>query len=192
MHHFWDISANRSQSPNVTFLTFKMTFRVTTTHHLYFRTALTSLQWSHMVQSNWATSVLLNNIDKDVKRGQIRPFWPWKRTFKAIQANPSFGSSLVPFLGSYMPKYRKSYWTVLEQMAHLSAKRAKFDHTDLEKWPLERFKQIYLSICDLYVTPKKLHAKKEEKVLKRFRDRPLPPPPSILMDRWTDRQTNRH
>ena len=27
----------------------------------------------------------------------------------------------------------------------------------------------------IYVTPKKLHAKKEEKLLKRFRDRPLPP-----------------
>ena len=26
----------------------------------------------------------------------------------------------------------------------------------------------------IYVTPKKLHAKKEEKLLKRFRDRPLP------------------
>ena len=41
-----------------------------------------------------STSVLLNNIDKYVKRGQIRPFWPWKRIFRAIQANPPFGSSL--------------------------------------------------------------------------------------------------
>ena len=31
------------KGPNLTFLTFKMTFRVTA-HHLYFRTALTSLQ----------------------------------------------------------------------------------------------------------------------------------------------------
>ena len=38
----------------------------------------------------------------------------------------------------------------------------------------------------IYVTPKKLHAKKEEKLLKRFRDRP--PPPSILTDsRTTDK-----
>ena len=29
-------------------------------------------------------------------------------------------------------------------------KRAKFDLSDLEKWPLERFKQTYLLICDLY------------------------------------------
>ena len=32
----------------------------------------------------------------------------------------------------------------------------------------------------IYVTPKKLHAKKEEKLLKRFWDRPLPPPLSPL------------
>ena len=40
----------------------------------------------------------------------------------------------------------------------------------------------------IYVAPKKLHAKKEEKLLKRFWDRPLPP--SILTDRQTDRQTD--
>ena len=41
----------------------------------------------------------------------------------------------------------------------------------------------------IYVTQKKPHAKKEEKLLKRFRDRPLPP--SILTDRQTDGQTDR-
>ena len=39
----------------------------------------------------------------------------------------------------------------------------------------------------IYVTQKKLHAKKEEKLLKRFWDRPLPP--SILTDGRTDRRT---
>ena len=46
----------------------------------------------------------------------------------------------------------------------------------------------------IYVTQKKLHAKKEEKLLKRFWDRP--PPPLNLdgrtdgrTDRWTDRRT---
>ena len=69
-----------------------------------------------------------------------------------------------------------------------SAKRAKFDLTDLEKWPLERFNQIYLLICDLcHPKEKKLHAKKEEKLLKCFWDRPLPP--SILTDGRTDRRT---
>ena len=40
----------------------------------------------------------------------------------------------------------------------------------------------------IYVAPKKVHAKKEEKLLKRFWDRPLPP--SILTDRRTDGQTD--
>ena len=34
-------------------------------------------------------------------------FWPWKNTFRAIQANLTFDSSLVPFLGSSMPKIEK-------------------------------------------------------------------------------------
>ena len=41
----------------------------------------------------------------------------------------------------------------------------------------------------IYVAQKKLHAKKEEKLLKRFWDRPLPP--SILTDGQTDGQTDR-
>ena len=40
-----------------------------------------------------------------------------------------------------------------------------------------------------YVTQKKLHAKKEEKLLKRFWDRPLPPQ-SWRTDRQTDGQTD--
>ena len=40
----------------------------------------------------------------------------------------------------------------------------------------------------IYVTQKKLHAKKEEKLLKRFWDRP---PPSILTDGRTDGRTDR-
>ena len=51
-----------------------------------------------------STSALLNNIDKYVKKAKIWPFWPWKTTFKAIQSNLSFDSSLVPFFGSTMPK----------------------------------------------------------------------------------------
>ena len=45
------------KGPNLTFLTFKMTFRVTA-HHL------------HGARKLGNTSVLLNNIDKYVKRGQ--------------------------------------------------------------------------------------------------------------------------
>ena len=44
----------------------------------------------------------------------------------------------------------------------------------------------------IYFTQKKLHAKKEEKLLKRFWDIPLPPPPppSILTDGRTDGRTD--
>ena len=41
----------------------------------------------------------------------------------------------------------------------------------------------------IYVTQKKLHAKKEEKLLKRFWDRPLPPP--LNLDGRTDGRTDR-
>ena len=41
----------------------------------------------------------------------------------------------------------------------------------------------------IYVTQKKLHAKKEEKLQKRFWDRPLPPPQSWWTDGRTDRRT---
>ena len=47
------------------------------------------------------------NMSKSVKKANIRLFRPWKITFRVIQANPSFDSPLVPFLGSSMPKYIK-------------------------------------------------------------------------------------
>ena len=51
MHRFSDILVQIDHKcPNLTFLTFKMTFRVTL-HHLYFMTAL---QWIYMMQDKWA------------------------------------------------------------------------------------------------------------------------------------------
>ena len=46
------------------------------------------------------------------KSGKFRPFRPWKITFRAIQSIPALGSWLVPSLGSFMPKQRKSYTPV--------------------------------------------------------------------------------
>ena len=60
------------KSPNLTFLAFEMTFRVTAPH-LYFTTALTSLQWSYMdigARKLGSTSVLLNNLYKYVKKAK--------------------------------------------------------------------------------------------------------------------------
>ena len=51
-----------------------------------------------------STSVLLNNMDKYVKKGAKYDLLTLKKTFRAIQANLTFDSSLVPFLGSSMPK----------------------------------------------------------------------------------------
>ena len=51
-----------------------------------------------------STSVLLNNIDKYVKRGQIRP---WKRTFRAIQANPPFWQFISTLPGKLYAKIEK-------------------------------------------------------------------------------------
>ena len=83
-----------------------------------------------------------------------------KSRVSAIQANLSFDSSLVPFLGrkrliifgaNGLPSAKKGQiWSFLVQiMSSQVQKRAKFDISYLDKWPLERFNQIYLSMCDL-------------------------------------------
>ena len=61
----------------------------------------------HGARKLGSTSALLNNIDKYVKKAKIWPFWPWKRTFKAIQSNLSFDSSLVPFFWQLYTKIEK-------------------------------------------------------------------------------------
>ena len=54
-----------------------------------------------------------------------------------------------------------------------NAKRARFDLSYLEKWPLERFNQIYLSIFDV-CHPKEAPCQKRKKLVKRFWDDPSP------------------
>ena len=136
----------------------------------------------HGTRKLGSTSALLNNIDKYVKKSKIWPFLPWKKTFRAIQANLSFDSSLVPFFGSSMPnreKVTEQFWSKWPP----NAKRAKFD---LVKWPLERFNHIYFSICDL-CHPKEATCQRRKKVTKEFLR--LTPPP-LLTDGQTDRQTD--
>ena len=139
----------------------------------------------HGTRKLGSTSALLNNIDKYVKKAKIWPFWPWKRTFKAIQSNLSFDSSLVPFFGSSMLKLLNSLskWPP-------NAKRAKFDLFDLEKWHLERFNQIYLSICDL-CHPKEASCQKKKKSYWSVSEIDPSPPQSWRTDGRTDRRTDR-
>ena len=48
------------------------------------------------------------------KKSQIWPFRPWKITFRAIQPNLSFDMWFMSPQRSFMPKKRKSYWSVSE------------------------------------------------------------------------------
>ena len=48
------------------------------------------------------------------KKSQIWPFRPWKMTFRAIQPNLSFDMWFMSPKRSFMPKKRKSYWSVSE------------------------------------------------------------------------------
>ena len=140
----------------------------------------------HGARKLGSTSALLSNIDKYVKKAKIWPFWPWKRTFKAIQSNLSFDSSLVPFFGSSMvPKFQllNSFWSKWPS----NAKRAKFrDLFNLEKLPLERFNQICLSICDL-CHPNEASCQKRGKVNSSVSEIDPSPPHSWRTDGRTDR-----
>ena len=60
----------------------------------------------------------------------FRPFGPWKMTFRAIQSNPSFDSSLVSSLGSFMHNRKKVIKQFLRKLS-ASKKEAKLDLSDL-------------------------------------------------------------
>ena len=71
-----------------------------------------------------------------------------------------------------------------------NAKRANFDLFDLEKWPLERFNQIYLSICDL-CHPKEASCQKKKKSYWSVSEID-PSPPPLNLDGRTDGRTDIH
>ena len=48
------------------------------------------------------------------KKGLFWPFRPWKMTFRAIQPNLSFDMWFMSPKRSFMPKKKKSYWSVSE------------------------------------------------------------------------------
>ena len=86
---------------------FSHTFRVTA-RYLYFRTALTSLQWSYMVHDNWAAFRYI------CEKGKIWPLWPWKMTFRAIQANLSLTIHVYPSWAALFQNREKSteqFWS---------------------------------------------------------------------------------
>ena len=143
----------------------------------------------HGARKLGSTSALLNNIDKYVKKAKIWPFWPWKRTFKAIQSNLSFDSSLVPLFGSSMPKWRKSYWTVLEQMTSKCKKS--------QIWPFRPWKMTFraiqpnLSFDMWFMSPKRSLMPKKKKSYWSVSEIDPSPPQSWRTDRRTDGRTDR-
>ena len=125
-----------------------------------------------------SNSVLLNNIDTYVKRGQIRPFWPWKWTFRAIQANPSFGSSLVPFLGnSWEAKIEKKLLNSVGANG-LKVKKSKI-------WPYRPWKITFRAIFDMwFMSPKRSFMPKKKKSYWSVSETP----PPVNLDGRTDGQ----
>ena len=73
-------------------------------------------------------------------------------TSRAIQSNPSFDSSLVPSLGSFMPQYRTSYHT--ENC--LPSEKCDLPDLTFNKLPLGRFNQIHIFTIHWYLL-KKVH-----------------------------------
>ena len=124
-----------------------------------------------------------------MKRGQIRPFWPWKRTFRAIQVNPPFWQFISTLPGKLYAKIEKKLLNSFGANGLQVQKEAKFDLTDLEKWPLERFNQIYLSICDL-CHPKEAPCQKKKKSYWSVSEIDPSPPQSWRTDGQTDRRTD--
>ena len=53
-------------------------------------------------------------MDSECKRGKIWPFRPRKMTFRAIQPNLSFDMWFISCQRSFIPKKKKSYWSVSE------------------------------------------------------------------------------
>ena len=97
--------------------------------------------------------------------------------------NYNFWQSLSTLLGQLyaeiVKKLPNSFWASGLQEQNLTFL--------IWKWPLERFNQIYLSICDL-CHPKETPCQK--KLLKRFWDW-TPPLPLLNLDGQTDGRTDR-
>ena len=136
-----------------------------------------------------SASVLLNNIDKYVKRGQIWLSYLEKGPLERFRQTRLFGSSLVPFLGSSMPKERKSYWTVLEQMASKCKKS--------QIWPYRPWKMTFraiqpnLSFDMWFMSPQRSSMPKKKKSYWSVSEIDPSPPQSWRTDGRTDRRTDR-
>ena len=96
----------------------------------------------------------------------FEPFGPWKITFRVIQSNPSFGSSLYPPWEASCINREKVIKQFLRKLPP-SKKRAKFDLSDLLKWPLGWFNQIHIFTMHWY-HPKEATCQKRKKVIKQF------------------------
>ena len=132
-----------------------------------------------------STSVLLNNIDKYVKRGQIWPFRPWKwplERFKQTRLLVHEYPSWEALCG------KKKQKTLLNSFGTNGLQMQKGQNLTFPTLKnLERFNQIYLSICDL-CHPKEASCQKKKKSywsVSEIDPSPPPPPP------WqTDGQTD--
>ena len=137
----------------------------------------------HGAKQLGSTSVLLNNIVKYVKRGKIRPFSTLTKDLLSNSSKPVFWQFISTLPGQLYAKIEKCYWIVLEQMASKCKK--------CQIWPFWPWQMTFRAIQPnlSFNILKKLHAKKK-KLLKRFWDWPLPPPPRPLnLDGQTDRRT---
>ena len=111
----------------------------------------------HGARQLGSTSVLLNSIDKYVKKAKIGPFLSLKGTFRAIHANLSFDSSISTLFGQLYAKIEKqlqnSFGANGLKVLNVTFPTLKNDLLNDSTKSIFRYA--------IYVIPKKLHAKKE-------------------------------
>ena len=120
----------------------------------------------HKIKKSYRT--VFEKLAKKYQNTQIWPFRPWKMTFRAIQPNQSFDSSLVkytPWEASCLNRDKVIKY-VLRKFPP-SEKWAKFDLSDLQKWHLARFNQIHIFTVHWY-HPKESVNHKRIIVINRF------------------------
>ena len=88
-----------------------------------------------------------------------------KKTFRAFQSNPALGSWLVPSLGRFMKKMRKSFW----ENCLKCKKGTNFDLLTVKNYPqsdsTKSFLWYVVNFIQICFMPKK-----EKKVTKAFQD----------------------
>ena len=95
----------------------------------------------------------------------FKPFGPWKMTFRVIQSNPSLAVHEYPHWEASCINREKAIKQFLRKLP--PSKGAKFDLSDLSKWPLGWFNQIHIFTMHWY-HPKEATCQNRKTVIRQF------------------------